>query len=375
VDRVRRRGRPSVQLVLDEHQRSELERRVRAATSAQRDVQRARIILACAQAGSAVAVGHQVGVHPRTVERWRGRFRRAGLPGLQDCPRPGRPAKFGPVTRLELIALACEPVDRGAGTTTRTIAALVQEAEGRGLVPGISRSSYQRMLVAGELRPHRVRSWLHSPDPQFREKVTAITELYLHPPAGAVVLSIDEKTGMQALERRFPDRPAALGRPGRREFEYTRHGTQSLLCAFEVHRGRVVAECRDTRTAADLVSFMETVARQYPEGPVHVIWDCLNIHFNGTEQRWTAFNARHGDRFVFHYTPKHASWVNQVELFFSILQRQCLRPGSFRSPAALRTAVLAFVATWNRDRAHPFRWTFTGYPLQAGGDRPAAAAA
>ena len=237
-------------------------------------------------------------------------------------------------------------------------------------MPGISRSSYQRILAAGELRPHRVRGWLHSPDPQFREKVTAITELYLHPPAGTVVLSIDEKTGMQALERRFPDRPAAPGRPGRREFEYTRHGTQSLLCAFEVHRGRVVGDCGDTRTAADLVRFMETVAGQYPAGPVHVIWDCLNIHFDGIEQRWTAFNARHGHRFVFHYTPKHASWVNQVELFFSILQRQCLRPGSFRSTAELRTAVLAFLAAWNRDRAHPFRWTFTGYPLQAGA-RPA----
>lgn len=271
--------------------------------------------------------------------------------------------------------MACEPVEPGEGTTTRTLAALVQEAEARGLVPRISRSSYQRMLAAGDLRPHRVRGWVHSPDPQFREKVTAITDLYLHPPAGAVVLSIDEKTGMQALERRFPDRPAAPGRPGRREFEYTRHGTQSLLCAFEVHRGRVVEECGDTRTAADLVHFMDTVAGQYPTGPVHVIWDCLNIHFDGTAQRWTAFNTRHGGRFVFHYTPKHASWVNQVELFFSILQRQCLRPGSFRSTAELRTAVGAFIAAWNRDRAHPFRWTFTGYPLQAGNDRPAAEAA
>jgi hypothetical protein len=372
---VGRRGRPSVQLVLDEQQRAELQRRVRAGTSAQRDAVRARIILACVHDGRAAAVARQIGVHPRTVERWRARFRRAGLPGLQDRPRPGRPPKFGPVTRLELIALACEPVEREERVATRTIAALVQEAAARGLVPGISRSSYQRILAAGELRPHRVRGWLHSPDPQFRERVTAITELYLRPPAGAVVLSVDEKTGMQARERRFPDRPAGPGRPGRREFEYTRHGTQSLLCAFEVHRGRVVGACGDTRTAADLVSFMETVARQYPTGPVHVIWDCLNIHFDGTEQRWTAFNARHGERFVFHYTPKHASWVNQVELFFSILQRQCLRSGSFHSTAELRTAVLAFLAAWNRDRAHPFRWTFTGYPLQAGADRPAAEAA
>lgn len=181
-----------------------------------------------------------------------------------------------------------------------------------------------------------------------------------------MVLSIDEKTGMQALERRFPDRPPAPGRPRRREFEYTRHGTQSLLCAFEVHRGRVLTECGPTRTAADLERLMDEVAVAYPTGTVHVIWDCLNIHFDGPVGRWTAFNARHGHRFVFHYTPKHASWVNQGELFFSILQRQCLRDGNFRSTEELRTAVLEFIAAWNRDRARPFRWTFTGYPLQAG---------
>ncbi len=361
-----RRGRPSVSVTLDDEQRAELRRRVRAGTSCQRDAVRARIILACEDGGSAAAVARRVGVHPRTVERWRGRFRRHGMRGLQDKPRPGPPPKFQPVTRLELIALACEPVGRHEGKTTRTIEELVDEAVARGLVDGIGWSSDQRLLADVDLRPHQIQGWIHSPDPQFREKVTEITDLYLHPPAGAVVLSIDEKTGMQALERRLPDRPAAPGRRRRREFEYTRHGTQSLLCAFEVHRGRVVAECGPTRTAADLVRFMDKVAAQYPTGIVHIIWDCLNIHFDGADQRWTAFNERHGHRFVFHYTPTHASWVNQVELFFSILQRQCLRDASFRSVEELRTAALDFIAAWNRDRAHPFRWTFTGYPLQAG---------
>lgn len=369
------RGRPCVHLTLDTEQRAELQRRVRARTSCQRDGLRARIILACEDGGSAAAVARRVGVHPRTVERWRDRFRRYGLGGLHDKPRPGAPPKFPPVTRLELIALACEPVERHEGKATRTIAELVDEAIGRRLVDGIGWSSYQRLLADSDLRPHRIQGWLHSPDPQFREKVTAITELYLHPPAGAVVLSIDEKTGMQALERRFPDRPAAPGRRRRREFEYRRHGTQSLLCAFEVHRGRIVAACGATRTADDLVRFMERIAALYPAQPVHIIWDNLNIHFDGPVQRWTAFNARHGHRFVFHYTPKHASWVNQVELVFSILQRQCLRDASFRSVDDLRRAVLDFIAAWNRDRAHPFRWTFTGYPLQAGAAVAASTAA
>lgn len=369
------RGRPCVTLTLTAEQRGELQRRVRAASGAQRDARRARIILTAESGGSAAAVARQVGTHPRTVERWRARFVRHGLAGLQDAPRPGPKPKFSSVTRLELIALACEPVPTSAGTTTRTIEALVDAALARGIVDAISWSTYQRTLADLDLRPHRIQGWVHSPDPQFREKVSEITALYLQPPPDAVVLSIDEKTGMQALERRFPDRPPAPGRPRRREFEYTRHGTQSLLCAFEVHRGRVVAECGATRTAADLVRFMDTVAAHYPTGTVHVIWDCLNIHFEGTEQRWTAFNARHGHRFVFHYTPKHASWVNQVELFFSILQRQCLQNASFRSSEELSTAVLAFIAAWNRDRAHPFRWTFTGYPLQVGDRVPSTKAA
>ena len=351
--------------MLDVKQRAELERRVRATTSAQRDVSRARIILGCADGGSAEAVARRVGVSSRTVERWRARFLAKGLDGLHDAPRPGHKPKFGPVARLELISLACEPVTASDGKSTRTIEEVGAEAVARGMVDSIGWSSVQRILAAVDLKPHLVQGWVHSPDPEFRKKVTAITELYLHQPAGSVVLSIDEKTGMQALERRFPDRPPGPGRRRRREFEYKRHGTQSLLCSFEVHTGHVESACGPTRTGDDLVRFMEQIAARYPTGTVHVIWDNLNIHFDGEDHRWTAFNARHDHRFVFHYTPKHASWVNQVECFFSILERQCLRYGSFGSAIELRDAVTAFLARWNL-QAHPFRWTFTGYPLQTG---------
>jgi transposase len=339
------------------------------------------------------------GVHVSTVERWRSRFVSRGILGLEDEPRPGHRPKFKSVERLELIALACDPVvppeakrrtvdklvaqadqDGKAGytleelkaeaakghRTTRTIEELVAEAVRRGLVEGISWSSYQRLLADADIKPHKVEQWVHSPDPQFKEKVTSLCDLYLSPAAGSVVLCIDEKTGMQAIERRFPDRPAAPGRHRRREFEYKRHGTQSLLCAFEVHTGHAVAACGATRTGADLVCFMEQIAVSYPKGVVHVVWDCLNIHFDGKDGRWTAFNQRHGNRFVFHYTPKHASWVNQVECFFSIVQRQCLTNCSFPSTEALRDSVLAFIDHWNHHKAHPFRWTFTGYPLQSG---------
>ena len=361
-----RRGRRPLRVVLSEEQRTELRRRVRAATSTQRDVFRARIILSCEEGGSAEDISERCGANPSTVDRWRRRFLALGLAGLCDRPRPGHKPKYGPIIRLEVIALACEPVALRDGRTRRTIEDLRQEVVRCGIAQDMSWSTVQRILSNGDLRPHKVRGWVHSPDPLFREKVTEITDLYLHPPPGSVVLSIDEKTGMQALERRFPDRPARPGHPARREFEYIRHGTQSLFCSFEVHRGRVIEQCGPTRTGADLRRFMARIAREYPNQIVHVIWDNLNIHYNGRERRWIHFNRRHHHRFVFHYTPKHASWVNQVELFFSILERECLRGGSFQCEGDLKKTVLAFIAYWNRERARPFRWTFSGYPLQSG---------
>ena len=289
----RRRGRPLARVQLQPEQSAELQRRVRAATSTQREALRARIILACAEGLNTPEAARICGTHVRTVERWRSRFLRLGLKGLKDRPRPGHKPKFGPVVRLQLIALACEPMESENGVSRRTIEQLRQVSISQGIVEGISWSSVQRILAQAELRPHLVRGWMHSPDPEFREKVTEITELYLNPPPGEVVLCVDEKTGMQALERRFADRPPAPRRARRREFEYKRHGTQSLSCAFDVHTGRVVESCDDRRRAQDLVRFMEKVAAHYPKGKVHIIWDNLNIHYDGPVARWSDFNRRH----------------------------------------------------------------------------------
>jgi hypothetical protein len=365
---VVRHGRPALTLELTEAERRELERLVAAGTTPQRIVARARLILACAGTRSAASVARDLQIPAKRVERWRSRFLRQRLAGLADRPRRGRKAKFGPVTRLQVISLACEPVPVRNGRTRRTIEDIRREAIARAVTPSISWSSVQRILSACDVRPHHVQGWMHSQDPQFREKVTEICDLYVTPPPDAVVICVDEKPGMQALARRFPDQPARPGRRPRREWEYRRHGTQTLIAGFGVHSGEVLATCGDRRTAADLEAFMERVAAKHPTGPVHIVWDNLNIHFDGKDDRWTRFNKRHQQRFVFHYTPKHASWVNQVELFFSILQRECLRGGSFPSIAALRATVLDFIAYWNREVRHPFRWTFTGYPLQAGVD-------
>ena len=344
---------------------------------------------------------------------------REGLAGLADLPRSGRKRVYGNVLRMEVLCIACDPacveepvpcrchelsmkgaqflevidklsrsklslpfnvvtaitmlaaMERGKQTMEvlipRTIEQVRDEAIRREVVSSISKSTVQRILSQGDLRPHKVRGWMHSPDPQFREKVTEICDLYHNPPQGSVVISVDEKTGMQARERCHPDRAVSAGRALRHEYEYKRHGTQALLAGINVHTGEVLAHCKDHRSASDLLELMEEVAQRYPQRTVHVIWDNLNTHYDGVDKRWTSFNARHGHRFVFHYTPKHASWVNQIELFFSILQRRCLKHGSFRSTFHLHTAVLEFVDQWNR-KARPFRWTFSGYPLQIGAE-------
>lgn len=349
-------GRPPAQVVLIEADRAALERRARAATSTRRDAIRAQVVLAAAADEPTHVIAERVGASVDLVSTWRGRFSRSGMAGLCDRPRSGRPPRLTPVQRCEIVAVACESPPAEHGLHGWTLERLRDELRRRQIAE-ISRSHLHTILKRADLRPHKKRMWLHSVDPQFREKVTEIVELYLNPRPGETVLCIDEKTGMQALERKHPDRPAQPGQPGRREFEYIRHGAQALLAAFDVRRGDVITRCGPTRTAADLEAFMDDVAARVP-GKVHVIWDNLNIHHG---ERWEHFNERHGHRFAFHHTPLHASWVNQVELWFGILQRRCLANASFRSIEELHAAVEAFVAYWNSKAKHPFRWSFLGY--------------
>jgi len=228
----------------------------------------------------------------------------------------------------------------------------------------VSRTSVIRILNEGEIKPHRVKYWLHSPDPEFKDKVNEIVELYKNPPKGSVVLCMDEKTGIQALGRKHPTKPARPGQAVRYEHEYIRNGTRKLLAIFNPHSGEVYGEVRESRKAEDLLEFMEEVARMYPRKQMHIIWDNLNIHFDGKDQRWKKFNQRHRNRFHFHYTPKHASWVNQIECWFSVLQRRVIRFNAFNSLEALDDALVEFIDHWNQIERKPFCWTFKGYPSQ-----------
>jgi transposase len=343
--------------------REELKVLARSGRAEARLVLRAKLVLLAAEGHSNQKIARSLGCHVDTVRVWRGRFARDGrVVTLEDRPRSGRPARISPATRCKLIKLACDrPANHGLQTrTTWTYATLARRLLHETGI-GLSVAEVGRILRNEDFRPHKMRIWLHSPDPDFCRKVQRICDLYHHPPDGAHVLCVDEKTGMQALGRRFPSKLPAPGRAGRFEFEYVRRGTSSLIAAFDVRTGQVLGECKPQRRAEDLVGFMEALARNYPTGQVYIVWDNLNIHYNGLDNRWVRFNQRHGDRFHFVYTPIHASWINQIEIWFSLLQRRVLRYADFPCAGALPRAVMAFIRRWNRDEAHAFNWTFRGH--------------
>jgi transposase len=339
--------------------RAILEERVRKQTVEFRTGFRARMILMLAEGASVAEVARRLATTRVTVRQWRDRFLLFGdLDGLNDLPRSGRPPKVPLEVRLVLIKLACFRPDpkrtRFRDTWTRKS---LREALLRETGYLLSVTEIGRILRAEGFRPHRVSLWLHSPDPEFRSKVRKICRLYTTPPAGATILCVDEKTCIQALSHRFPMRSAFPGRLARSDFEYRRHGTRTLIGAFDICTGEVFAHVRPRRRAEELMAFMEDVARRYPTGDVYIVWDNLNIHLG---EAWDHFNARHGRRFHFVYTPIHASWVNQIEIWFGILQRRVLRYGDFASVADLERRLIAFVRHWNAHEAHPFRWTFRG---------------
>jgi len=299
------------------------------------------------------------------VGQWLHRFQENRVDGLRDRQRSGRPSVITPLERHQVIATACcSPGDFGLDHRTWTLGALRDALVLRGLVHQISTTEVGRILDAADLKPYRVRSWCHSTDPDYQKKMRSIVRLYIERPPGEPILCIDEKTGMQALSRCRDLQLARPGRPGRLEFEYRRNGTRCLFACFNVGTGKVLGRCTVSRKREDFFAFMDWVAFTYRQGRVHVVLDNLNTHKNTNRGRFvTEWNHQHGDRFVFHYTPTHGSWLNQVELWFAIVSRRVLRHGNFRTPDELVEAIKAFIEHWNDTEAHPFRWTYQGLPL------------
>ena len=323
------------------------------------------MVLLAAEGESVSAIARNMGTCRVRVGHWLKQFKEHRLQGLQDLPRSGRPSEITPLERHQVIATACRsPMDFGFERVLWNHAALAIAVMSAGLVRSISSRTVGRILEDAEIKPHRVKMWCHSDDPAYEDKMRAIVDLYIHLPKGEPVLSIDEKTGMQALSRRRPLKPAKPRRAARFDFEYKRNGTRCLFACFNVGTGKVLGRCTTHRKRPDFLSFMDRVASVYRQRRVHVVLDNLNTHRDTNQGAYmTEWNKRHGNRFVFHYTPTHGSWLNQIELWFCILSRCILRYGNFHSPDELLAAVTAFIKAWNETEAHPFRWTYEGLPL------------
>ena len=343
-------------LVISDDERTELERRVRAHTTTQRMMRRCRIVLMAADGVPNRRIAPEVGMNQNQVGVWRRRFEAERLAGLEDRPRPGRPRIYGHDERLRIVATATATRPEWASHWSHS---LLAGALGD---LGISASQVGRILAALDIKPHQVRSWLGRPDdPTFWERAADVCGLYLSRPTNALVLSVDEKTAIPARSRRHPTRPVAAGRPERQEFEYRRHGTACLMAALDVHTGEVIATDAPRNDSVNFVAFLEDIDAQVPRRKkIHLILDNGSSHVSKATKAWLAKHPR----FVVHHTPKHASWLNQVELFFSILTRRLLRRGEFASRDDLVARIMGFIREHNRS-ARPFRWTYDGTPLKA----------
>ncbi len=346
---------------LTDGEREELERRVRAHTSSQREARRARVILACAEGTPLRRIGPLVGMDQHQVGEWRRRFLADRLDGLNDKHRTGRPRRLGHDQRMQLAAAATSERDLDDPVvvwTHRELADVMAEAGVQ-----VSVSQVGRILKAMHIDVTRVRGWLNRrDDPEFWDRVRDVCGLYLNCPDNAVVLSVDEKTSVQAKQRKRPDQPPTAGQPRRREWEYIRHGTASLFAALQVHTGEVLAEpIPGKNDSVNFCEFLDQIERAVAPGvEIHVILDNGSSHKSKYTKDWFAAHPR----WTAHYTPPHASWVNQVELFFSILQRKVIRNGNFTSRDDLITKMLTFIADYDQ-KAKPFKWTYAADPLVA----------
>jgi transposase len=325
-------------------QRRELTRIVAQALAPAQEVRRAQVISWSADGVSGVEIAHRLHVSVEAVSRIRRRFFTSGLEGLATRPKTGRKDHAVPAATIErLVELAMSPPPAGRSRwTTRLLAKEVDLTSG----------CVSDVLRRHGLKPHHVRTYKVSRDPEFVAKVRDIVGLYLNPPTNAVVLSVDEKTSIQALERTQPPLPLRTGRAARHTHDYKRHGVLDLYAALEIATGNVTHRLSERHTAADFLTFMRQVVRAYPEQELHVILDNSSSHRTPAVRDWlTEHSLVH-----FHYTPTSASWLNQVEGFFGILGKQSLSQTDFPSKKALRAHLAAYMRAWKKNPT-PFVWT------------------
>ena len=338
-------------LSISAEQRATLETWARSRAIPQRQVERAKIILLAAAGTANLEIAAQLGCSQPTVRLWRSRFSADGIAGLEEAAGRGRRFTYTEkdVTRVVTTTLRRPP----AGSThwsTRTLAAKL----------GIGRSTVQRIWRQHRLQPHRVKTFKYSNDPLLEEKVTDIVGLYLNPPEKALVLCMDEKTMIQALDRTRPLLPMKPGQVERRTHDYVRHGSTDLFAALDVASGEVTGRFYERHRALEFLDFLKLVARTYPRQQLHLVLDNSSIHETDAVKRWLSRRPR----IQLHFTPTSSSWMNQVETWFSLLSARAIRRGAFKSLRALREAIQRFLDAWNQT-PRPFKWVKTADQILA----------
>jgi transposase len=337
-------GRPTAPLALEPEEREYLERQVRRRRVAQSLSERCRIVLRCADGIQSKAVAAELGVHEHTVGKWRRRFLKDRVEGLLDEARPGRPRTIDDDQVAAVIerTLRSTPAD-ATHWSIRSMAGAT----------GFSHTTIRRIWAAFGLQPHRSETFKLSSDPLFVDKVRDIVGLYLSPPNRALVLSVDEKSQIQALDREQPVLPMMPGMPERRTHGYVRHGTTSLFAALDIASGFVIGKCYKRHRAAEFLDFLKQIERQVPSDlDVHIVMDNYATHKTASVRAWLARRPH----YHVHFTPTSASWINQVERWFAELTRKQLRRGVHTSTKQLEQDIRSFIEQHN-ENPRPYRWT------------------
>jgi len=340
------RGRPKAELVLTDDERQALQTWAARPKSTQQLAQRARIVLACADGLDNQAVAAKLGVTTQTVGRWRRRFTESRLEGLVDQPRPGAPRKVSDKDVEDVITRTLE---------SKPKAATHWSTRGMAEATGLSQSTISRIWRAFGLKPHRTETFKLSNDPFFVEKVRDIVGLYMAPPEHAIVLCVDEKSQVQALDRTQPLLPMQPGQAERRTHDYVRHGTTSLFAALNVATGEVMGRCHRRHRHQEFLKFLNEIDASVPKQPgveIHLVMDNYGTHKAPAVKRWF---LRHPEYHV-HFTPTSGSWLNQVERFFAEITEKAIRRGAFRSVAALEQTIKEYLENHNQN-PRPFVWT------------------
>lgn len=345
-------GKQIRQIKLSNEEKAKLEKIANKRTGEQQMVLRSKIILLTAQGFSVEEIVSKLNTTKVTISKWKKRFLEKGLSGLYDLARPGKPVKYGPEIRHKIAAEACNPPP---GRTHWTIRDLAKHMN-------VDRSLVERVFKEQAIKPHLIKYYHHSTDPEFEEKMLNIIGLYLNPPDNAVVLSVDEKTGIQALDRTQPVLPLKPhGKVKNIPFEYKRLGTTSLMAAFEVHKGKVMGKFDKRHTHQEFLSFLQYLEKTYRKKgrEIHIICDNYSAHRHKKVKEWVESQKN----VTIHFTPTHASWLNQIEIWFSIMSRKVLKQGIFKSIPDLIKKIRVFIKEYN-ETAQPFAWTYTGKPLK-----------